>query len=81
MEKLYLCKDMYKHTNIYIDKSGKGIRNTNRQVRSSHGDAERSTGNTVGTIMITVDGARWAPETLWGALCRVSDCLATVLYT
>ena len=40
-----------------------------------------SMGNVVDNIVITLYGARWVLEISGGALCKMCDCLNTMLYT
>ena len=44
-------------------------------------NVQYSVGNIVNNIVITMYGARWVHEILRGLLCKVYDCLTTMLYT
>ena len=59
----------------------KGLRSTNWQSQSFCEDVKYSIGNIVNNIVTTMYGARWVVEISGGTLCKVHDCLATVLYT
>ena len=37
----------------------KGLKSTNWQLQSSHGDVKYSVGNVVNNVLITMYGARW----------------------
>ena len=59
----------------------KGLRSTDWESQSSHRGVKYIIGNTVNTIVITRYGARWVLKTSQGRLCKVDDCLTTMLYT
>ena len=48
----------------------KGLRSTNWQLQSSHGDVNYSVGNIVNNIVVTMYGARWILEISGGTLCK-----------
>ena len=62
-------------------KKGKGLRSPKWQSQNSHKDVNSLIGNVVNTIVITRSGARWVLEITGGPLCKVYDCLTTMLYT
>ena len=59
----------------------KGLRSTSWQLQNSHRDVKYSTRNVVNNTVITMYGARWVPEIMRGSLCKIYDCLNTLLYT
>ena len=52
----------------------------NRKLQTSHKDVKNSTGNVVDHIVITMYGARWVLELSGGSLCKLYNCLITMLY-
>lgn len=61
-------------------KKGKGL-STNCPLQSGHRDVQNSTGNTVNTIVTTMDGARWLLGLTGGSLCKMYKRLTAMLYT
>ena len=62
-------------------KKVKGLRSTNWEFKNSHRNVKYNIENIVSDIAITMCGARRAIKILGGALCKVYDCLTTMLYT
>ena len=58
----------------------KGFRSTFGSYKIVQG-CKYGTGNIVNRFVITMYGARWAPKMLEGLLCKVYDCLTTMLYS
>ena len=44
-------------------------------------DVKYSIENIINNTVITMYGARWVLEISWGIVCKVYDCLTTMLYT
>ena len=63
-----------------LGETGAGIRGTNWQLQNSHEDVRYSIGNVVNNIVITKYGASLLLEISRGSLCKVYDCLTTMLY-
>ena len=59
----------------------KRLRSTNWQLQNSPGDVKYSIENIVNNNVITRYGARWVLKISGDSLCKVYDCLATLLYT
>ena len=58
----------------------KGLRSTNWQLQKNHRDVKYSIGNIVNTVVITMCGAKCVLEISGGSLCKVYECLTTILY-
>ena len=58
----------------------KDLRTADWQLQNSHGDVNYSMGKRVSNIVMTMYGAGWIIEILRCTICRIYDCLATVLY-
>ena len=61
-------------------KKVKGLRSTSWWLQNSHGDVNYSIGHIVSYIVITMRGARRVPEISGGSLCKVCNCLTTMVY-
>ena len=55
---------------------GEGIGRDNWWLQNSHWDV----GNTVSSVGIAMYSAKWVLEIFGGTLCKVHNCLTTVLY-
>ena len=60
-------------------KEVKGLRSTDWHLQNSHKDVKYSTGNVVNNTAISMNGASCVLEILRGTLCKVYNCLTTML--
>ena len=59
----------------------KRLRTTNWWLKNSHRNVKYSTGNIVNDIVVTVYSVTEVLEMSEKLLCKVYDCLVTILYT
>ena len=64
-----------------LNEKGKGIKKYRLVVTKICTEVKYSVGNAVSNIVVTMYGARWVLEISEGTLCKVYDCLTTMLYT
>lgn len=64
-----------------MGKKVKGLISTNCQLEKQSWDVEHSTGNTVNNTVITMYRVRWVLGLPGRTLCKVYECLVTMLYT
>ena len=64
-----------------VDEKVKRLRSTDQLLQNIHGDTKYSIGNIVNNVIITMYGATWSLGISGEILCKVHDCLTTMLYT
>ena len=66
-----------------LGEKGEGIEKYSLVVKNSHGGLKYNIGDIVSNILIAVYGTGWvlAIRQWGGPLCKVYDCLSTMLYT
>ena len=80
MQRVYCCFPEERGSGG-LGERGEGINKYKLVLQNGHRGVTYSIGNIVKNIMITMYGARWVLKILGGTLCKVYDCLTTMLYT